>query len=144
MQCACNCGKEFTPVRRNQRYLDRSHRSRAANRRFPVKRQKLSVASPDAHSGPLEALLHSNSEAKGSEVATNPQWPQFLTSREVVQLLRIGMRTLERWRQKRTGPPFIRCSHSMVRYSWDELVVYLRKCTQEARCQTVRELSQQI
>lgn len=35
---------------------------------------------------------------------------------QVAELLGVSVRTLERWRNRRTGPPFVRISHNVVRY----------------------------
>jgi len=59
--------------------------------------------------------------------------PQFLTPDEVVEFLRISMRTLERWREKRRGPPLVRLSRNMVRYSWPALVGWLGARTEGQR-----------
>ena len=51
---------------------------------------------------------------------------RFLTTKEVADLLRISPRTLENWRQRGGGPPYRVISQRLVRYSREELMVWVR------------------
>jgi excisionase family DNA binding protein len=53
------------------------------------------------------------------------QAPVFLTAREVAELLRLPLRTVEDWRLTRTGPPYVKLGRH-VRYDRDELHEWIR------------------
>ena len=126
MKCAYPCGEEFEPKRSNQVYVNAKHRKRDSNRRWPVKRQSgLPEASRDGLSERREAKISHVTLLRGTKMAHRKKRPQFLTSAEVVDFLRIGKRTLERWRTKRTGPPFVRMTRSNVRYRRCDLESWL-------------------
>jgi len=52
---------------------------------------------------------------------------QFLTEVEVSVLLNVSARTLQGWRLRGGGPPFIKLSRGMVRYRRSDLDDYLRR-----------------
>ena len=134
MKCACPCGEEFEPERSNQRYINAQHRHRAENRRYPVKRQKLSpVAVQDGLSGPQQADLASVTEAQGAiplpgtemaqtkqqrrnEAMRKHQSSEFLSPLQVARLLGISIWSLLLWRKKGFGPPVLRVSRNIIRY----------------------------
>lgn len=41
---------------------------------------------------------------------------ELLTQREVAEMLKVAVRTLERWRQDGSGPPFVRVGPRAIRY----------------------------
>ncbi|MGJ0203037.1 helix-turn-helix domain-containing protein [Leucobacter sp. gxy201] len=57
---------------------------------------------------------HTNSEPQSVS-------PVFLTSREVADMLRIPVRTVEDWRLTRSGPPWVKFGRH-VRYNQAELL----------------------
>ena len=50
--------------------------------------------------------------------------PVFLTQREVAELLRLPVRTVEDWRLTRSGPPYLKLGRH-VRYDRDELLAWI-------------------
>jgi predicted DNA-binding transcriptional regulator AlpA len=131
VKCGCGCGEEFPPTRGNRRYVDPSHRARAANRRYPVRRQKLFLPhSPDAHHRPQEAQTAYVTEADRGQVREIPRQPRFLTIREVSELLRRPKATLLYWRRSGTGPRFTKLGYHSLVYDRRDLEAWLRKCIQ--------------
>lgn len=61
----------------------------------------------------------------GMDVPVSPP-PVFLTQREVADLLRLPARTLEDWRQTRSGPPYVKLGRH-VRYDRDDLLAWVRE-----------------
>jgi predicted DNA-binding transcriptional regulator AlpA len=55
--------------------------------------------------------------------------PTLLDTPAAANVLGIGRRTLEDWRRRGTGPPFVRLSATRVRYSLDALVAWLGERT---------------
>lgn len=51
--------------------------------------------------------------------------PVFLTQREVAELLRVPVRTVEDWRLTRSGPPWVKLGRH-VRYEQDELLAWVQ------------------
>ena len=49
----------------------------------------------------------------------------FYTSKEVAEILRVSVRTVECWRATRTGPKFVPASHRMVRYRGVDVLNWL-------------------
>jgi hypothetical protein len=45
----------------------------------------------------------------------------LLDSEATAQMINVDIRTIERWRQRRCGPPFLRLSHHCVRYRLSDL-----------------------
>ncbi|MFT0847729.1 helix-turn-helix domain-containing protein [Actinomycetaceae bacterium L2_0104] len=56
-----------------------------------------------------------------------PLAPVFLTQREVADLLRVPVRTVEDWRLTRSGPPWGKLGRH-VRYDQAELLTWLKEC----------------
>ncbi|GAA2012820.1 hypothetical protein GCM10009739_26690 [Microbacterium ulmi] len=52
--------------------------------------------------------------------------PVLLTSREVADLLRVPLRTVEDWRVTRSGPPWLKLGRH-VRYDRDELLAWVKE-----------------
>jgi excisionase family DNA binding protein len=52
--------------------------------------------------------------------------PVFLTSRQVADLLRVPLRTVEDWRLTRKGPPWLKLGRH-VRYEQAELLAWVRE-----------------
>ncbi|MGN6199921.1 helix-turn-helix domain-containing protein [Humibacter sp.] len=52
--------------------------------------------------------------------------PVFLTSRQVAELLRVPLRTVEDWRLTRTGPPWLKLGRH-VRYEQAALLAWVRE-----------------
>lgn len=50
---------------------------------------------------------------------------KLLTPAEVADFLRVGRRTLEQWRNRGGGPPYIRVAPNCVRYSHGQLTEWL-------------------
>lgn len=59
--------------------------------------------------------------------ATPDKGPPLLTPDEVAALLKVTPKTLEGWREKGTGPAFVRLGHRTVRYSTTALKDWLDK-----------------
>jgi excisionase family DNA binding protein len=55
--------------------------------------------------------------------------PHLLTPDEVASYLRIPRRTVDGWRQVRTGPPFVRLGRA-IRYSAPELLKWIATLTE--------------
>ncbi|MCA0378115.1 MAG: helix-turn-helix domain-containing protein [Actinobacteria bacterium] len=55
-----------------------------------------------------------------------PLAPVFLTQREVADLLRVPVRTVEDWRLTRSGPPWVKLGRH-VRYEQAELLVWVKE-----------------
>jgi excisionase family DNA binding protein len=55
------------------------------------------------------------------------QAPVFLTAREVAELLRLPLRTVEDWRLTHSGPPYVKLGRH-IRYERDELHAWIRRC----------------
>ena len=54
--------------------------------------------------------------------------PQLLTPEEAARLCAVSVRTLEGWRRRQSGPPFIRLGNT-VRYDMGELLAFLAEHT---------------
>ena len=54
-----------------------------------------------------------------------PLAPVFLTQREVAELLRVPVRTVEDWRLTRSGPPWVKLGRH-VRYEQAELLAWVK------------------
>ncbi|MDM4762163.1 helix-turn-helix domain-containing protein [Galbitalea sp. SE-J8] len=52
--------------------------------------------------------------------------PVLFTSREVADLLRVPLRTVEDWRVTRSGPPWLKLGRH-VRYDRDELLAWVKE-----------------
>ena len=50
----------------------------------------------------------------------------LLSDGEAARVLRLSPRTLQRWRQEGSGPPFLRMSPGMVRYLRSDLSQFLK------------------
>lgn len=55
-----------------------------------------------------------------------PLAPVFLTQREVADLLRVPVRTVEDWRLTRSGPPWVKLGRH-VRYEQAELLAWVEE-----------------
>ena len=55
--------------------------------------------------------------------------PQLLDTPTAADVLGVQRRTLEDWRRRRRGPPFIRLSATCVRYAPDALEAWLQERT---------------
>ncbi len=55
-----------------------------------------------------------------------PLAPVFLTQREVADLLRVPVRTVEDWRLTRSGPPWVKPGRH-VRYEQAELLAWVKE-----------------
>lgn len=58
----------------------------------------------------------------------------LLTQQEVADFLKVKVRTLEKWRHKRCGPPYFKLSpngEQTVRYPYDELLNWLAERREE-------------
>lgn len=62
----------------------------------------------------------------GSDIraARKPQASPLLTTKEAARTLNLSHRTLEDWRLRGGGPPFIRLGAKAVRYALADLVVF--------------------
>ena len=141
MICACPCGKQFEARRSNQIYLDRTHRQRDKNRRWPVKRQTdFGVAPRNSLGKPQEAQASGVTPLLGTEMAQmrlgeleiekrakapRQAGPVMLSPREVGELLGLCKWTLQQWRKRRIGPAWIKLSARCVRYPLAALSRYL-------------------
>ena len=56
----------------------------------------------------------------------------FYTSKEVAEILRVSVRTVEGWRATRTGPKFVPASRRMVRYRGVDVLNWLDTFTTAA------------
>jgi len=56
---------------------------------------------------------------------TASAFPAFLTQQQVADLLQVPARTVEDWRQTRSGPPWLKIGRH-VRYDRDELLAWAR------------------
>jgi len=65
------------------------------------------------------------------DVSPNANEP-LLSPSEASRLLNVSIRTLENWRARRGGPPFIKFSPRVIRYRLPELEIWLRLHTQGA------------
>ncbi len=147
MKCACPCREEFEPKRDNQVYLNAEHRQRDKNRRWPRKRHALyPVTSRDGLGKQQEAKLAGVPPHPGTEMAQatsktlqkekrrkrveDPGSAGMLNTFEVARLLRVSYYTLGAWRKAGIGPPFVRFSHNVIRYSWRALQRYVLRRTQ--------------
>jgi predicted DNA-binding transcriptional regulator AlpA len=50
---------------------------------------------------------------------------RLLDQRELAALVGVGLHTLETWRHRKIGPPFLRLSHSCVRYRFSDVERWL-------------------
>ena len=152
MKCACPCGEEFEPKRRNQIYLNAEHRRKDSNRRWPVQRRAASpTISRDAlgerqeeETSYVTLLLGgemAQNQIKGGKRAFQPnikkygdtklslQDAEMLTAAEVAKLLRTSRWNLMLWRKERLGPPFLKIK-GRVLYPRDLLMEFLDAKTQ--------------
>lgn len=51
----------------------------------------------------------------------------LITGRELARLFHVSRRTVEAWRYRKSGPPYIRLSNGVVRYYRDEALDYLEQ-----------------
>ena len=56
----------------------------------------------------------------------------LLSPSEASRLLNVSIRTLENWRARHEGPPFVKFSPRVIRYRLPELLIWLRLHTQGA------------
>jgi hypothetical protein len=49
----------------------------------------------------------------------------LVTPEELAKRLKLDPRTLQQWRRRNQGPPWIRVSHRVVRYPADQLEAWL-------------------
>ena len=54
----------------------------------------------------------------------------YLTRREAARELRLGVRTLDRWRSQNAGPPFVRVGHR-VYYPADEMRAWVANMVEQ-------------
>ncbi len=133
MKCAC-CGETFVAERSNQVYKDAAHRERARNRRRPRVRVS-SDAAASLHSPTTrpEAISAVGTVGKGTEMAQRAyargkrsrmptragaelRSAEYLTTRELADLLHVSLWGLMRWRHDGDGPPFLRLGRHSIRY----------------------------
>jgi hypothetical protein len=119
MLCACGCGKTVESTRPGKIYFSGQCRQRAKNQRHPVERRNnFQTAFRNDLEKRCKAICDGVTPSEGEDVRQSSESLVFLTSGEVVEFLRIGNRTLQRWRQKGMGPPYLRVSPTMIRYPW--------------------------
>lgn len=53
----------------------------------------------------------------------NPE--PVLTEYEVAKLIGVAARTLQLWRQKRIGPPYLQISRRTIRYRYDDVMQWV-------------------
>jgi predicted DNA-binding transcriptional regulator AlpA len=68
---------------------------------------------------------------------------RLLVETEVRNLLGVNRATLRRWRQRNTGPPFLKLGPKLIRYREDDLAAFLdsRKGLANRDCHGKREES---
>lgn len=137
MKCACLCGGEFEPKRRNQIYASADHRKKDKNRRWPrVSAEALAAASRNGLGERIEAVHHGGTASGGTEMAQTkfqrrnearrkPVGSEFLTPRQVTELLGMSDSGLLLWRRKGFGPPFLRITRQTIRYPKTEFQAWL-------------------
>ena len=137
MKCACPCGEEFEPERTNQVYVNAQHRKRDKNRRWPVKRQSVSPELP--RNGPTERSRAQTSGVTpllGTDMAQTQnqrvfearrkrESAEFLSRRQVADLLGVSVWSLIWWRRSHCGPPCVKVGRNTVRYPREELDKWL-------------------
>jgi len=52
---------------------------------------------------------------------------QLLTGKEAAASLGVSLRTLENWRQRHKGPPYVKLESALVRYRTQDLETWLAK-----------------
>ena len=134
MQCACGCGEEFEQERGNQKFLNAAHRERARNRRRP--RVRVSTDAAALLHGPTtrpETISAVGTVGKGTGMAQKAyargkrsrmpirtgaeiQSAEYLTTRELADLLHVSLWGLMRWRHDGDGPPWLRLGRNSIRY----------------------------
>ena len=140
-RCACPCGEEFEPKRRNQVYLNAEHRKRDTNRRWPVIRQShLSVPFRSGQGKRQESktsyvTLHRDTQMADPMPETilrqvlvgRHSGEEWLTRQEVADLLGVTRWTVWYWGKRGLGPSFVKLV-GRVRYprrDFDEWVASL-------------------
>jgi hypothetical protein len=144
MKCACPCGKEFEPKRRNRIYLNAEHGQKDNNRRWPPKRQaflpvlsrnglgkrqqaQTSGLTPLLGSEMAQTLKRALQAQKRRKIAPGSDWGGMLTPSEVGAILRVSRWTLMEWRKSGKGPPFFKFNHATVRYPALALMRFLKE-----------------
>ena len=132
MQCACGCGEEFEQERGNQKFLNAAHRERARNRRRP--RVRVSTDAAALLHGPTtrpETISAVGTVGKGTGDGPKSlraretfqdadpgraeiQSAEYLTTRELADLLHVSLWGLMRWRHDGDGPPWLRLGDSFA------------------------------
>lgn len=149
MKCAYpSRGREFAAARANQVYCTAKCRKKDSNRRWPVKRQSapwkpLGNAHREAQEGKTSYVtLHEGipmpqrayARGKRSRIPVRSgaelQSAEYLTTREVADLLHVSLWGLFRWRHDGNGPPLVRLGRNTIRYPKQELDSWLRSCAQ--------------
>src|SRR5579872_181570 len=126
--CACLCGEEFQPKRCNQIYLNSRHRQKDRDRRWPRKRQAALPASlTNTHGEPVDAQASDCPQLLGANMAKTNQArvkrrtgkqpsSEFLTRRQVADILGVSVWALIWWQRRGEGPPLMKLGRSTVRY----------------------------
>jgi len=66
----------------------------------------------------------------------------LLTSREAATILRLSLRTLERWRVAGVGPRFVRFPNRSIRYQTDAVATFVAARAAASTSQTLEEKRQ--
>lgn len=153
MKCACPCGREFEPKRSNQIYFDAEHRKKDKNRRWPrVSAEMLAAISRDGLGEQIEAVHRSGTAwgegkmaQRGYALGKRSRMPirsgaelqsaEYLTTRELADLLHVSLWGLLRWRHDGDGPPFVRLGRNSIRYPRVKFEAWLasRRCLEYER-----------
>lgn len=55
--------------------------------------------------------------------------PSFLTGKDLAQLCRVSLRTVETWRLRKMGPPYKKMAHGAVLYPFEPAATFVEKYT---------------
>lgn len=142
MKCACPCKREFEPKRRNQKFVNATHREVARNLRRPRVRVPADSAAllrtPTTRQGANSAvgtMLPRVAAAQTKQQRKRENWArrsstEFLTRIEVARLLGISAWTLIYWARTHHGPPFVKMARGTVRYPRREVERWLASLPQ--------------
>lgn len=50
---------------------------------------------------------------------------KFIGPEDLADWLQVSLRTIQQWRYRRQGPPYVRLSHRQVRYAVDDVESWL-------------------
>lgn len=68
-------------------------------------------------------------------ISVAEEMPTLLTPEQVASALGVTERTLERWRMRGDGPPYVRLTRSTVRYSKAALAAFVASCVKKNTAQ---------